>query len=497
MKKIDLLFIHENPINYAHICDEFLEDIEFSCFRNLLSNDEYDFFSRIIAKPLSERDKISERQSIFRDLMKYQRVAESLIAICDRAQNNKMPKDDLVYRSIPSKRKLIEYLKVIKHTLDVPDELLSVVRDRDFESATLINLRKQLEINDDIEILKARLDNLVNNLLNDNISLQIEFGKTFKLKSASVFSSGLKVSTAPKTIFHKKQNTIGSSYGYDFIAALQIEQMLDMGVKNISYIMYQLNSHILSYCRDLSIQLSFYITGIKIIKYLQSTGATVDFPNISVSEDEIRTKGLLDVGLIVKRGTSIDVIPNDFNSKKGAFYLISGVNQGGKTTFLKSVGVAQIFAQNGLPVAAIEYSCPLFENFVSHFPRGEDNQLCSGKLEEELSRFKHDLPLMAKKALILMNESFATTTEKEGAEIAVDTLRALSLSKPLLFFVTHNYILLKNRNEYSREFKNSILLRSLVTIKGSSSTERTYKLVEGEPQEEINTIEFLKEKYIK
>lgn len=494
MKKIDLLF---NSKKNAHICNDYLDDIEFNCFRKLLSDDEYAIFSRVMSKPLYDLEKVKERQNIFRDLLTYSSIGEKLKSICDEAQKNKMPKYDLVYRSTPEKRKIVDYFKIITRTFDVQSELLSVVKDRKFVSSTLIKFRNQLYVDDEINKIKEKLHFLVKNIVKENISLQINFGKTFKLRTASVYSSGHKVTINKKKIFQKKENHKGSSYGHDFIADIQIGNMINSGINNISYIMYQLNSHILTFCRELSSQLSFYMAGIKIIKYFQNIGININFPKVYLNNEHIHTKGLYDVGLIIKRDSCIDVIPNDFIGEKGYFYLISGVNQGGKTTFLKSIGTAQLFAQNGLPVIAKEYSCPLFESLVTHFPRGEDEQQYSGKLEEELSRLKHDLPLMIKKSLILMNESFATTTEKEGADIASDTLKALSFVKPMVLFVTHNYILLKKRNEYSREFKNNISFRSLVTIKGNSPSERTYRLVEGKPQEEIDTIEFLKGKYIK
>ena len=497
MKTIDLLFIDPNIENYSRLNDDYLSDIEFNCFQSVLPDKEYELFTNIMSKPLIDPAKIYERQNIFKDLIKYQTFAEKLISICDMAQKNRMPKYDLVSRSIPPKEKLIEYLKVFSKTLEFPNKLLAAVRDKVFVSESLSKLRYQLDIEQEINEIEDLITNLVNNILEDNISLQIEFGKTFKLQYATIYSTGSKdITSSKRKLFKNKQITDGIPYGYDFIADLQVGLMLESGVKNLSNILYQINSHILSYCNSLSMQLSFYISGMKIIKYLESTGVNIYFPSLTSEENKLNTEGLLDVGLIIKRGASKDVIPNDFNSENNSFYLISGVNQGGKTTFLKSVGMAQLFSQNGLPVAAANYTSSIFHNFISHFPKGEDDQLNSGKLEEELLRFKRDLPLMVKNSLILMNESFATTTEREGSEISIDSLRALSFTKPMLFFVTHNYVLLKNKNEYSSTFQNGISLRSLITIKGSTPEERTYKLIEGEPQEEINTIEFLKERFL-
>lgn len=95
-----------------------------------------------------------------------------------------------------------------------------------------------------------------------------------------------------------------------------------------------------------------------------------------------------------------------------------------------------------------------------------------------------------------MNESFATTTEKEGCEIAMDVLKALSIVKPSLFFVTHNYRLLKNLKEVSKILENNISLNSLIVSAGNTSTVRTFTIIAGEPQEEIYGLEFIKKRFI-
>lgn len=495
MKSIDLLFITDNIKQHAGLNIDYLEDIEFSCFEKILDKDEYAMFSMLMAKPLNDETKIKMRQDIFKDLLKYPELTDRLIHICEEAGKFVMPKSGIVYSSNPPKKVLSEYYKVIIKSLNVAIDLYEEIKNKDLLSETLCDLRDQLKKSSNIQEFKERLTRLVNNLENDNIALQVSFGKTFKLKSANVYSAGRLMADQSKK--KKILFDYASSYGYDFIADLQISHMLESSVKNASSMLNQLNTHILYFCKDLSVQLSFYKIGIKIIKYLESKDIKMEFPITTNTINEIDTSRLYDIGLVIKRGSSKDVIPNDFKSEKDSFYLISGVNQGGKTTFLKSIGMSQLLAQNGFPVASINYTCPIFNNLITHFPKGEDLLQDSGKLEEELTRVKHNLPLMTNKALILMNESFATTTEKEAAEIAVDIIRAFSLTTSTIFFVTHNYILLKNRSKYEKLFLNNKKLKSLVTIKGNSAGDRTYKIIEGEPQEEIDTIEFLQEKFIK
>jgi len=133
----------------------------------------------------------------------------------------------------------------------------------------------------------------------------------------------------------------------------------------------------------------------------------------------------------------------------------------------------------------------VFGNLFSHFPKDEDEDLNFGKLAEELTRIKKSLPQIADNALVLLNESFATTTETEGFDLASDILRALSETKSKVLFVTHNYLLLKNRREVCGSFANGVKLMSLIVAEGESPSERTYRIVEGEPGETIHTVDFL------
>jgi DNA mismatch repair ATPase MutS len=151
-----------------------------------------------------------------------------------------------------------------------------------------------------------------------------------------------------------------------------------------------------------------------------------------------------------------------------------------------------LFAQAGLKVPAEEYKCPVFNNFFSHFPKDEDEDLNFGKLAEELTRIKKAMPMITDNALVLFNESFATTTETEGFEIASDILRAVHEyeTPPKILFVTHSYQLLKKRHEVSKMLSHGTKIKSLIVSEGKSATDRTYKIIEGEPQENINTIGF-------
>jgi hypothetical protein len=490
---VDLLLV---PDDYkAALCDEYMEDMEFECFKDILSDGEYRIFYEVLAKPLTGHDDIVERQRIFADFNANPQMIGHLTDVCNSAQHFKMPRYDLSHSSYPADRKLVDYMEIIEKTLGVPSELHRCLGSAVFQSQTLACLRETLDGREEIEEIKQLMADISNCLLKGEVTFQIEYASNFKFKYACVHGAGGHTQNPQrqgllKSIIKRKPDNGGVDYGYDFVANCQIEDdIIKTAINNHSATLARLNAHILSSCAKLAKHLSFYAAAIKVNRFLTTTGIKMSFPIFTDTDRYIQASNLYNITNIIKGKTAAEAVPNGF-SGENLFYYISGVNQGGKTTFLRGIGMAQFFAQNGLPVAAEKYVCPVFTGFVSHFPRDEDGALESGKLAEELTRLRKCLPLIKGRALVLMNESFATTTEREGAEIAEAFLRAVSACSPQLLFVTHNMHLLDNRNKQGLD--NGITVKSLITPQSGAETHRTYKITEGEPLEEIHAMEFVR-----
>lgn len=88
--------------------------------------------------------------------------------------------------------------------------------------------------------------------------------------------------------------------------------------------------------------------------------------------------------------------------------------------------------QCGMFVASEEFRANIASGVFTHYKREEDSTMKHGKLDEELSRMSTMIDEVKLYALILFNESFASTNEREGSEIARQIVTALSvLRSPL------------------------------------------------------------------
>ncbi len=183
--------------------------------------------------------------------------------------------------------------------------------------------------------------------------------------------------------------------------------------------------------------------------------------------------GLYDICLALSLEQKI--VSNDINADNKDLVIITGANQGGKSTFLRSIGVAQLMMQCGMFVPAESFCANVCEGIFTHYRREEDTTMKSGKFDEELSRMSGIVDHLRANSMLLFSESFAATNDREGSEIARQIVSALLERRIKVFFVTHFYEFA--HGFYDQNMSNAIFLRAERQVDGG----RTFKLMEGEP----------------
>jgi len=229
-----------------------------------------------------------------------------------------------------------------------------------------------------------------------------------------------------------------------------------------------------SFFDSLHYQIAFYLGAANLKIRMGQLHLLVCWPEISDDEKVFAFKGLYDLSLgIYKRETPVC---NDLDAENIQLFVITGANQGGKSTYLRSIGLAQLMMQCGMFVPASTYSGRIYDGIFSHFTRREDTALNSGKLDEELARMDRILNQITPNSLLLLNESFASTTEKEGTRIALDVVNALYENGTKILMVTHLYEFTKTM--FAKKLENAIFLSAERLPDGT----RTYKILEKEPE---------------
>ncbi len=260
----------------------------------------------------------------------------------------------------------------------------------------------------------------------------------------------------------------------DEAGANALAELRDRGLNLVANALAQSDDHILSFFTMLRTELAFYVGCLNLQVQLAKKGQPISFPTAAaVGERRLAFRGLYDVTLAFKAAHR--VIGNDADADGKDFVIITGANTGGKTTFLRSVGLAQLMMQCGMFVAAESFGANMCTQIFTHYVREEDTTMKSGKLDEELSRFSGLLDRIGSDAIVLFNESFSATNEREGSEIARQITSALLERRVKIFFVTHLYDFA--HGVYDKNEGTSIFLRAERQADGG----RTFKLIEAEP----------------
>ena len=262
----------------------------------------------------------------------------------------------------------------------------------------------------------------------------------------------------------------------DEAGARAVSKLRDHGVNLVANALAQSTDHILSFFEMFRAELAFYIGCLNLHDRLAALDAPFCFPQPDATGvRRLRFSGLYDVCLALSMGRSVVSNAQDADGK--SLVIITGANQGGKSTFLRSIGLAQLMMQCGMFVPAESFAAELCAGVFTHYKREEDATMKHGKLDEELARMSEIIDTLTPNAILLFNESFASTNEREGSEVARQVVCALLEKRIKVFFVTHLYEFA--RGMFDRHMEDAIFLRAERRADGT----RTFRLVEGEPLE--------------
>ncbi len=318
-----------------------------------------------------------------------------------------------------------------------------------------------------------------------------EYLRELKLPRGVLMSAELgKGNKAVNFVLHKardeKQSWLGRIFGRqspvysyrisprDEIGARVMSDLRDRGLNLVANVVAQSTDHILSFFQMLRTELAFYVGCLNLHEQLIQKGAPACFPVPAGPTERKRSfYGLYDVCLALS--VTQKVVGNDMNADQNDLVIITGANQGGKSTFLRSIGQAQLMMQAGMFVPAESFSTGVCNGIFTHFRREEDATMKSGKLAEELSRMNDIADNIRQNSILLFNEAFASTYERDGSEIARQITMALVEKGIRVFFVTHLYEFAHGL--FDSKMRNAIFLRAERRPDGT----RTFRLIDGEP----------------
>lgn len=421
-------------------------------------------------------DTILYRQEILKDCIANPRTVRELYSLPVELVENKRKKWYVIFTSTPgsvlassieSLEMSVMLLKKLKHIIET--------HNVGFKSEGFARFSRMI-LNELNGTYFHEIDTHLKNLrFTGGVLLSAELGKGNEGYNYTLCKQIKEKRFSIKRIFTGRRKVYSFKlHPRDEAGQRKLSELRDRAINNTANSLARSVDHIEDFFRQLRFELAFYLGCLNLHEKLDSMGEPLSYPDpLPRDENSCSFRNLYEVCLALTKNESI--IGNDLDARGKSLFVITGANQGGKSTLLRSIGLVQIMMQCGMFVPAESFSAGVCAGIFTHFRKEEDGGMKSGKLDEELGRMSLIIDKIKEGSLLLLNESFAATNEREGSEIARHIVTALHEKGVRIFFVTHLY-----------EFAGSLKKRGttgtlFLRAERGENGRRSYKIIEGEP----------------
>ncbi|HTX46296.1 MAG TPA: hypothetical protein VMD48_08465 [Solirubrobacteraceae bacterium] len=460
---------------------ELVKDLELeTLWQAMAAGDEFLFETarRVVLSSLCEPNSIVYRQQVLEDCLAHPDTVGELYRLAiqalaaERHVGGMWSGSDPTYILHRSVRLLVRYVDILRRLRQIADEQSDGFRSEGF-TRFFAMLREELS-GDYLQAVEQHLGRLK---FKRGVVESAELGKGDKGRRYIVHGPPPDLSWRERLALvgiAKPEEYSFELHPLDQAGAKHLREIQGRGINHVADAVAQSADHVQSFFTMLRLELAFYLGCLNLHARLHQKGEPTCFPEPIVAGPlALTAHGIYDVCLALHLEPR--AVGNDIDGDGKSLIMFTGANQGGKSTLLRSVGLAQLMMQSGMFVGAQSLRASISAGVFTHYRREEDETMESGKLDEELHRMSEIADQITPGAVLLCNESFASTNEREGSEIARQVVRAMLDKQIRVLFVTHMYDLA--HSFCAQHLDSTLFLRAEREPDGR----RTFKLSEGEP----------------
>jgi MutS domain V len=454
------------------------QDLELQTLWNAMADGDeflFEMAKRAVLSGLTDPDAIVYRQQVLADCLEHPEIIRQLYQLALEALENERTTGGLFTLASPDQI-LSRSVRVLELQVDVLRRLRQIAGQQaaSFRSEGFTRFFAMLAD----ELAEDYLEAVEHHLR----ELEFKRGVVESAELAKGFKGRRYIIRTPREQRWTERLPFGNRSGsYSFTIPPRdengfksLEEIRGRGINLVANSVARSADHVKSFFAMLRLELAFYLGCLNLHDTLAGKGEPVCFPEpLAAGQLTLAAQGIYDVCLTLHLENR--VVGNQVNADGKSLVMITGANQGGKSTLLRSLGLAHLMMQAGMFTGARSFRAGVCHGVFTHYKREEDATMERGKLDEELSRMSAIAGEITRHSILLCNESFASTNEREGSEIARQVVSAMLRKQIKVFFVTHMYDLA--HNFYAQQPGNALFLRAERQPDGW----RTFRLTEGEP----------------
>lgn len=469
-----LLFSQEDTPCFQ-LSDTAANDLSLETMSSYLScsKDEQNRILQMLRNVPTDRETIAYRQSVYGDLKRFPDIFAKLYEIFDQMQFYIRDERTNGFDSATI-WDLVNRLRGLQNYANSITEMQTLLKGKEFASEGLQKLSAYIDkiysdsgfdaMTKDLESLSKGVDTIHSLTLGVNLDANLQPTKVgiLSLNRYDFAERGLLEQFFD---FHRQKVPKSESEPTPFVMFTHQEKYItgypSPLMNNLTEIVEEMMPKVTKHLRKelekyidisgmalakLGDELLFYMRCISLEEKLTARGLPCCIPVISDTDTHFHD--FYNVKLALCTENSEQIVCNDLEFTKDKTVLIlTGPNRGGKTILTQAIGLTMLLFQHGTFVPCSSAEIRICDNIFTHFPADENQTVTLGRLGEEAERFSKLWEQATPDSLLLMNESFASTSHSEALYISEDVLKCLCCLGARTCFNTHMHELAEHTEQ--------------------------------------------------